>query len=93
MPRAKSKPITPNWAVELRDVLSAKTRQPKGEGWMTAEQFCEVLNISRGTALQYLRRGMDAGRIEMYRGTAVSSAGIRIQTWYRPKTKNSTYSL
>jgi hypothetical protein len=90
MPRQKSKPITPNWAVELRDVLSAKTRQPKGEGWMTAEQFCEVLNISRGTALQYLRRGMDAGRIEMYRGTAVSSAGIRIQTWYRPKTKNST---
>ena len=87
MPRQKSKPITPNWAVELRDVLSAKTRQPKGDGWMTTEQFCEVLDISRGTALQYLRRGMESGRIEIYRGTAVSPAGIRIQTWYRPTTK------
>jgi prophage antirepressor-like protein len=93
MPRQKSKPSPLNWAHELREVLSAKTRQPKGEGWMTAEQFCEVLDISRGTALQYLRRGMESGHIEMYRGTAISSAGIRIQTWYRPKTKNSTYSL
>ena len=87
MPRQKSKPIAPNWAIELRDVLSAKTRQPKGEGWLTTVQFCDVLDISRGTALQYLRRGMESGRIEMYRGTAVSPAGIRIMTWYRPITK------
>ena len=87
MPRAKSKSTAPNWAIELRSVLSAKTRQPKGDGWMTTEQFCEVLDISRGTALQYLRRGMESGRIEIYRGTAVSPAGIRIQTWYRPTTK------
>ena len=93
MARQKSKPTLPNWAVELRSVLSVKTRQPKGEGWMTTDQICESLDISRGTALQYLRRGMDAGRIEMYRGTAISSAGIRIQTWYRPKTKNITYSM
>lgn len=85
MPRAKSKPITPNWAVELRDVLSAKTREPKGENWMTAEQFCKTLDLSHNTALQYLRRGMESGHIEMYRGTAISSAGIRIQSWYRPK--------
>jgi len=84
MARQKSKPTLPNWAVELRDVLSAKTRQPKGEDWMTTEQFSDTLNISRNTALQYLRRGMESGRIEMYRGTAISSAGIRIQTWYRP---------
>jgi hypothetical protein len=84
MPRAKSKPITPNWAVELRSVMTAKTRQPKGEGWMTTDQICESLDISRGTALQYLRRGMESGQIEMYRGTAISSAGIRIQSWYRP---------
>ena len=84
MPRAKSKPITPNWAVELRSVMTAKTRQPKGEGWMTTDQICESLDISRGTALQYLRRGMESGHIEMYRGTAISSAGIRIQSWYRP---------
>lgn len=87
MPRQKSKPTAPNWAIELRSVLSAKTRQPKGEGWMTTEQFCDVLDISRGTALQYLRRGMESGQIELYRGTAVSPAGIRIQTWYRPITK------
>ena len=87
MPRQKLKFIAPNWAVELRDVLSAKTRQPKGDGWMTTEQFCDVLDISRGTALQYLRRGMESGRIEIYRGTAVSPAGIRIQTWYRTTTK------
>jgi hypothetical protein len=84
MPRAKSKPTLPNWAVELRDVLSAKTRQPKGENWMTAEQFCKALDLSHNTALQYLRRGMESGHIEMFRGTAISSAGIRIQTWYRP---------
>ena len=84
MPRQKSKPSPLNWAHELRSVMTAKTRQPKGEGWMTTDQICESLDIARGTALQYLRRGMDAGRIEMYRGTAVSSAGIRIQTWYRP---------
>jgi hypothetical protein len=51
---------------------------------MTTEQFCDVLDISRGTALQYLRRGMESGHIELYRGTAISSAGIRIQSWYRP---------
>ena len=84
MPRAKSKPITPNWAVELREVLSAKCREPKGEGWMTRQQFCDALDITSGTALKYLRRGMESGHIEMYRGTAISSAGIRIQTWYRP---------
>jgi hypothetical protein len=84
MARQKSKPILPNWAVELRSVLSVKTRQPKGDGWMTTEQFCDVLDISRGTALQYLRRGMESGHIELYRGTAISSAGIRIQSWYRP---------
>ena len=87
MPRQKLKLIAPNWAIELRSVLSAKTRQPKGDGWMTTEQFCNVLDISRGTALQYLRRGMESKRIEMYRGTAVSPAGIRVQTWYRPITK------
>lgn len=84
MPRQKSKPITPNWAIELRSAMTAKTRQPKGEGWLTTDQICDALDISRGTALQYLRRGMDSGRIEMYRGTANSSAGIRVQTWYRP---------
>jgi hypothetical protein len=84
MPRQKSKPSPLNWAHELREVLTAKTREPKGENWMTAEQFCTSLDIARGTALKYLRRGMASGHIEMYRGTAVSSAGIRIQTWYRP---------
>jgi hypothetical protein len=89
MPQAKSKPTAPNWAHDLRDVLSAKTRQPKGDNWMTTDQFCNVLDISRGTALKYLRRGMESGHIEMYRGTAISSAGIRIMTWYRPITKKT----
>lgn len=93
MPRQKSKPITPNWAVELRDVLSAKTRQPKGEGWMTTEEFAESLEIAIGTAHKYLRRGLASGHLEKFTGTAISPAGIRIQTWHRPKTKNSTYSL
>jgi hypothetical protein len=54
---------------------------------MTTEQFCITLGIARGTALQYLRRGIKAGHLEMFRGTAVSPAGIRIQTWYRPTNK------
>jgi hypothetical protein len=87
MPRQKSKPTAPNWAVELRSVLSAKTREPKGDDWMTAEQFCITLGIAKGTALQYLRRGIKSGHLEMFRGTAVSAAGIRIQSWYRPITK------
>jgi hypothetical protein len=87
MPRQKSKPTAPNWAVELRSVLSANTREPKGKNWMTAEQFCISLGIAKGTALQYLRRGIKSGHLEMFRGTAVSLAGIRIQTWYRPITK------
>jgi hypothetical protein len=87
MPRQKSKLTTPNWAVELRSVLSAKTREPKGNDWMTAEQFCITLGIAHGTALKYLRRGIESGHLEMFRGTAVSAAGIRIQTWYRPITK------
>jgi hypothetical protein len=87
MPRQKSKLTTPNWAVELRSVLSAKTREPKGDHWMTAEQFCITLGIAKGTALQYLRRGIKSGHLEMFRGTAVSAAGIRIQSWYRPITK------
>jgi hypothetical protein len=73
--------------VELRSVLSAKTREPKGDDWMTAEQFCITLGIAKGTALQYLRRGIKSGHLEMFRGTAVSAAGIRIQSWYRPITK------
>ena len=84
MARQKSKPTQRNWAHELREVMSAKTREPKGENWMTAEQFCKALDLSHNTALQYLRRGMESGHIEMFRGTAISSAGIRIQTWYRP---------
>jgi hypothetical protein len=87
MPRAKSKSTAPNWAHELREVLSAKTREPKGDNWMTAEQFCTTLKIANGTALKYLRRGIKDGHLEMFRGTAVSAAGIRIQTWYRPITK------
>jgi hypothetical protein len=84
MPRQKSKPTTPNWAVELRSLLSAKTREPKGDGWMTTEEFAESLKISIGTAHQYLRRGLASGHLERFAGTAISSAGIRIQTWHRP---------
>jgi len=93
MPPPKSKVIPPNWALELRSVLSAKTREPKGDGWMTAEQFCITLNIARTTALTYLRRGIRDGHLEMFRGTAISSAGIRIQTWYRPIDKTAVDSL
>ena len=85
----KSKPTTPNWAVELRSVLSAKGREPKGEGWMTTADFCKSLDISLSTALRYLRNGVQAGHLERYIGTATSPAGIRIQTWYRPVAKKA----
>jgi hypothetical protein len=80
----KSKPTTPNWAVELREVLTAKTREPKGDGWMTTEEFAESLKIATGTAHKYLRRGLISGHLEKFSGTANSAAGIRIQTWHRP---------
>jgi len=89
MPRQKSKATTPNWAVELREVLNAKTREPKGEGWMTTEQFAASLQIAIGTAHQYLRRGLASGHLERFTGTAISSAGIRIQTWHRPVAKKA----
>jgi hypothetical protein len=84
MPRQKSKPTTLNWAVELRSLLSAKTREPKGDGWMTTEEFAESLKIAIGTAHQYLRRGLASGHLERFTGTANSAAGIRLQTWHRP---------
>jgi hypothetical protein len=87
MPRAKSKSTAPNWAHELREVLSAKTREPKGEGWMTTEDFAESLEIAIGTAHKYLRRGLASGHLEKFTGTAISTAGIRIQTWHRAITK------
>jgi hypothetical protein len=40
-----------------------------------------------------LRRGIRDGHLEMFRGTAISSAGIRIQTWYRPIDKTAVDSL
>lgn len=87
MPHQKSKPIAPNWAIELRSVLAAKTREPKGDGWMTSLQFQETLGCAHGTALSYLKRGIALGKLERFRGSAMSGAGIRIQTWYRPITK------
>ena len=84
MPRQKSKPTTPNWAVELRSLLSAKTREPKGDGWMTTEEFAKSLKIATGTAHKYLRRGLALGHLQKFTGTANSAAGIRIQTWHRP---------
>lgn len=84
MPRQKSKPSQLNWAHELREVLTAKTREPKGEGWMTTEEFAASLEIAVGTAHKYLRRGLASGHLEKFTGTAISPAGIRIQTWHRP---------
>jgi len=84
MPQPKSKPITANWAHELRSVLCAKTREPKGDGWMTTEQFADTLGISIGTAQIYLRRGLASGYLEKFIGTAISAAGIKKQTWHRP---------
>lgn len=84
MPRQKSKPSSPDWAHQLRDVLTAKTREPKGEGWMTTEEFAASLEIAVGTAHKYLRRGLASGHLEKFTGTAISPAGIRIQTWHRP---------
>jgi hypothetical protein len=84
MQRRKSKATHLNWAVELREVLTAKTREPKGDGWMTTEEFAESLKIAIGTAHQYLRRGLASGHLERFTGTANSAAGIRLQTWHRP---------
>jgi len=89
MPRQKSKATAPNWAVELRSVLSAKGREPKGEGWMTTAEFCKSLDISLGTALRYLRGGVQSGHLERFIGSSISPAGIRIQTWHRPVAKKA----
>ena len=89
MPRPKSKATTPNWALELRSVLSAKGREPKGDGWMTTAEFCKSLDISLNTALRYLRNGVKEGHLERFIGSTISPAGIRIQTWHRPAAKKS----
>ena len=80
----KSKPTTLNWAVKMRSVLAAKTREPQGKGWMTTDEFRKTLNLSQGTALSYLRHGIALGKIERFSGTAQFGNVIRIQTWYRP---------
>lgn len=85
--RRKSKAIKHNWAIELQSVLCAKTREPQGKGWLTTEQFSELLGISIGTGLKYLRRGLASGHIERFDGTSKSPVGVRIQTWYRPVQK------
>jgi hypothetical protein len=84
MPRQKSKPITPNWVEELSSALAAKPREPKGDGWLTAEQFSETLGVSSGTGYKYLKRGLDSGCLEKFKGTWKSAGGIRVQHWYRP---------
>jgi len=89
MPHQKSKATAPNWAVELRSVLSAKGREPKGEGWMTTADFCKSLDISLSTALRYLRNGVRDGHLERFIGSSISPAGIRIQTWHRPVAKKA----
>ena len=93
MPPPKSKVTPPNWALELRSVLAAKTREPQGDGWMTTLQFQETLGCAHGTALSYLKRGIALGKLERFRGSAMSGAGIRIQTWYRPTKKTAVDSL
>ena len=84
MPRAKSKPTAHNWAVELRSVLLAKTREPKGEGWMTTKEFASALAISVNTARRYLRNGLASGVLEKFSGTAIFKNQIKTQTWHRP---------
>jgi hypothetical protein len=84
----KSKPTTPNWAIELRSLLGAKTRDPVGEDWMTCSEFAAHLGVAVKTAQTALKRGLDQGLLERFRGTAVFGGIVRIQTWYRPIKKN-----
>jgi hypothetical protein len=84
MQHRKSKLTTPNWAVEMRSMLVAKTREPIGKGWMTTDKFCASLNVSQGTGLRYLRKGIALGKIERFTGTMLFGNLIRTQTWYRP---------
>jgi hypothetical protein len=65
-------------------LLTAKTREPKGDGWMTRAQFCETLGISEGTGQLYLRRGVASGHLEKFCGTANHPNQANHQTWYRP---------
>jgi len=88
MPQRKSKATAqPNWALQLREELSAKTREPKGTGWLTCDEFGKTLGISRRLAREYLRRGMAMDKIEKFRGTQKTPDGINHQTWYRKKDK------
>jgi hypothetical protein len=80
----KLKPTPPNWVQELSSALAAKPREPKGDGWLTAEQFSENLGVSSGTGYKYLKRGLDSGCLEKFKGTWKSAGGIRVQHWYRP---------
>lgn len=85
MLRAKSKTTAPDWALKLRDELSTKTREPKGNGWQTCDEFSKTLGISRRLAREYLRRGMAIGKVEKFVGTQKFTVGINQQTWYRNK--------
>jgi len=58
-----------------------------GEDWMTCSQFSAQLGIAVKTAQVALKRGVDQGLLERFRGTAVFEGIVRIQTWYRPIKK------
>lgn len=85
MPRAKSKSTDALWAEHFRAAIARKGRSPEGEGWITRKEFSRRAKMGQGSALIYLRKQVKAGKIEYFRGSAVSKSGtINPQSWYRP---------
>lgn len=78
MPAPKSKPIDP-WAAV--DRLLAKEVEPTSPGWFTLYDFAERYKMSRTGAQDKLRRMVEAGTLELWKGRSVAAGGAVIKKY------------
>lgn len=84
MPRPTSKP-TDRWAALLADEIQRETRQPTGEGWITAPELRAQLRCGRSQLQHRLVKLKARKAIETFVGTGINpvSGYIMRKVWYR----------
>jgi hypothetical protein len=77
-------PLPPDWQSVLATVEVGEQRPP-GEGWQTAREIAIAGGRSVSAIGHRMRRLMDDGAVETWRGLQVTPLGRRLQVWYRPR--------
>ena len=84
MPPRKSKAT--NWAALIEHEMKKQTTAPDGEGWQTFEEIRKESGRGHQTVRSFLRKGIAAGAVESFRGTALNSSGAVVPAmWYRER--------